>query len=88
VAADVVKSFKDKGIDPEGYVLYTYAAIQIWADAVKKTKTTDPKKVAEALKAPGTWASVLGPMSFDSKGDPKGSGYVFYVWKNGSYAQM
>ena len=27
-AAEVVKRFKDKGIEPEGYVLYTYAAIQ------------------------------------------------------------
>jgi len=87
-AGDVVKSFKDKGIDPEGYVLYSYAAIQIWAEAAKKAKTTDPKKVADAMKATGNWPSVLGPMSFDKKGDPKGSGYVFYVWKNGSYAQM
>lgn len=87
-AADVVKVFKDKSIDPEGYVLYTYAAIQIWADAVKKAKTTDPKKVAAALKATGNWPSVLGPTSFDKKGDPTGSGYVLYIWKNGSYAQM
>ncbi len=87
-AADVVKVFKEKKIDPEGYVLYTYAAVQIWADAVKKNKTTDPKKIAAALKAPGSWASVLGPMSFDKKGDPTGGGYVLYVWKNGAYAQM
>ena len=87
-AAAVVKVFKDKSIDPEGYVLYTYAAIQIWADAVKKAKTTDPKKVAAALKATGNWPSVLGPTSFDKKGDPTGSGYVLYIWKNGSYAQM
>ena len=87
-AADVVKVFKDKSIDPEGYVLYTYAAIQIWADAVKKAKTTDPKKVAAALKATGNWPSVLGPTRFDKKGDPTGSGYVLYIWKNGSYAQM
>ncbi|MGE0419895.1 MAG: branched-chain amino acid ABC transporter substrate-binding protein [Acetobacteraceae bacterium] len=87
-AADVVKSFKDKKIDPEGYVLYTYAAIQIWAEAAKKAKTTDPKKVAQQLKATGNWPSVLGPMSFDKKGDPTGSGYVLYVWKDGSYSQM
>jgi len=87
-AADVVKSFKDKKIDPEGYVLYTYAAIQIWAEAAKKAKTTDPQKVAQQLKASGNWPSVLGPMSFDKKGDPTGSGYVLYIWKNGSYAQM
>jgi branched-chain amino acid transport system substrate-binding protein len=87
-AADVVKEFKAKNVDPEGYVLYTYAAVQVWADAVKKIGSADPKKVAEALKATGNWPTVLGPVSFDKKGDPTGGGYVFYVWKNGSYAEM
>jgi branched-chain amino acid transport system substrate-binding protein len=87
-AADVVKEFKAKNVDPEGYVLYTYAAVQIWADAARKIKSTDPKKVAVALKASGNWPSVLGPVSFDKKGDTTGGGYVFFVWKNGAYAQM
>ncbi len=87
-AADVVKEFKAKNIDPEGYVLYTYAAVQVWADAAKKIGTTDPKKVAAALKASGNWPSVLGPVNFDKKGDVTGAGYVFYVWKSGSYAEM
>lgn len=87
-AADVVKEFKAKNIDPEGYVLYTYAAIQVWADAAKKIKSTDPKKVATELKATGKWPTVLGPITFDKKGDTVGGGYVFYVWKNGSYVEM
>jgi len=87
-AADVVKEFKAKNIDPEGYVLYTYAAVQVWADAAKKAGSTDPRKVAAALKASGNWSSVLGPVSFNGKGDTTGGGYVFYVWKNGAYAQM
>ena len=87
-AADVVKEFKAKKIDPEGYVLYTYAAIQVWADAVKKVGSTDPKKVAAALKASGNWPTVVGPVNFDKKGDITGGGYVLYVWKNGSYAEM
>jgi branched-chain amino acid transport system substrate-binding protein len=87
-AANVVKEFNAKKIDPEGYVLYTYAAIQVWADAAKKVGSTDPRKVATALKASGNWPTVLGPISFDKKGDTTGGGYVFYVWKNGSYAEM
>jgi branched-chain amino acid transport system substrate-binding protein len=86
-AAAVVKEFSDKKIDPEGYVLYSYAAIQIWAEAAEKAKTTDPKKVAEALKA-GAWDTVLGKMSFDKKGDVMVSDYVFYIWHNGEYAEM
>jgi branched-chain amino acid transport system substrate-binding protein len=86
-AAEVVKEFKAKGIDPEGYVLYTYAAIQEWAQAATKAGTTDARKVAAALHA-GTWDTVLGKISFDKKGDPAKSDYVFYIWHSGSYAEM
>ena len=34
----IVKKFKAKNIDPEGYTLYTYAAIQVWAQAAAKAK--------------------------------------------------
>jgi branched-chain amino acid transport system substrate-binding protein len=87
-AAAIVKKFKDKGIDPEGYTLYTYAAMQIWAQAANKAKTTDGKKVAEAIKA-GKWDTVIGPISYDKKGDITGAGYVFYRWdKDGKYDEM
>jgi branched-chain amino acid transport system substrate-binding protein len=87
-AAEVVQKFKAKNIDPEGYVLYTYAAVQIWAAAAAKVNSVDPKRVAEAMKASGPWQTVLGPISFDKKGDVTVPDYVFYVWKNGSYSQM
>jgi branched-chain amino acid transport system substrate-binding protein len=87
-AAAVVKEFKDEGIDPEGYVLYTYASAQVWAEAATKAGTVDPKKVAEMLKSGGPWASVLGDISYDSKGDIKKSDYVWYIWHNGDYKQM
>jgi branched-chain amino acid transport system substrate-binding protein len=86
-AAAVVKKFKDKGYDPEGYTLYTYAAIQIWANAATKAKTVDPKKVAETMRG-GKWDTVLGPISFDKKGDITTIDYVFYTWKkDGSYGE-
>ncbi len=86
-AADVVKAFKAKNIDPEGYVLYAYAAVQVWAEAAAKAGTTDPKKVAAALHA-GTWNTVLGPISYDKKGDVTVADYVFYIWHNGNYQEM
>lgn len=87
-AAAVVKEFKDKGIDPEGYVLYTYAAVQIWAEAAQKAGSTDAKKVAATLKASGPWQSVLGPISFDSKGDITKADYVLYQWHDGNYHEL
>jgi branched-chain amino acid transport system substrate-binding protein len=87
-AAAVVKKFKDKGIDPEGYTLYTYAAIQEWAEAAKKAGTTDPKKVASTLKS-GTWDTVLGNLSYTPKGDITKVDYVMYRWnKDGTYAEL
>jgi branched-chain amino acid transport system substrate-binding protein len=87
-AAAIVKEFKDNGIDPEGYTLYTYAAFQVWAQAASKAGTTDPQKVAAVMRA-GTWDTVLGPMSFDKKGDITGGGWAVYRWdKDGNYEQI
>jgi branched-chain amino acid transport system substrate-binding protein len=87
-AAAVVKKFKDRGIDPEGYTLYTYAAFQIWAQAVEKAKTTDPKKVAEVIRG-GKWNTVLGTIGYDRKGDITALDYVWYIWKkDGSYSEV
>jgi branched-chain amino acid transport system substrate-binding protein len=87
-AAEVVKKFKAKGIDPEGYTLYTYAAMQIWAQAVAKANTLDPKKVAETIRA-GKWQTVLGEISYDAKGDITALDYVMYQWKaDGTYAEL
>lgn len=83
-ATAVVEEFRKKNIEPEGYVLYTYAAIQAWADAVKAAGTTDTEKVTAELDK-GTFKTVLGDLSFDDKGDVTLPGYVFYVWKDGKY---
>lgn len=87
-AKKVVEEFKAKKIDPEGYTLYTYAAIQTWAAGVKKAGSTDPKKVAAALHGGLKAETVLGPIVFDKKGDITVSDYVFYVWKDGNYSEM
>jgi branched-chain amino acid transport system substrate-binding protein len=87
-AKAIVEKFKAKNIDPEGYTLYTYAAMQVWTQAVTKAKTTDPKKVMETIKA-GEWDTVLGKLSFDAKGDIKVIDYVVYKWDaKGNYTEI
>lgn len=87
-AKAIVERFKAKGIDPEGYTLYTYAAMQVWSQAVKKAGTTDAKKVMETIKA-GKWDTVLGPIEYDAKGDIKQIDYVVYKWDaKGNYAEI
>ena len=87
-AKAIVDRFKAENIDPEGYTLYTYAAMQIWSEAAKKVGTTDPKKVMAAIKS-GKWDTVIGPIEFDAKGDIKQLDYVVYKWDNkGAYAEI
>ena len=87
-AKAVVEEFKAKGIDPEGYTLYTYAAMQVWSDAVKKAGSTDTQKVIATIKG-GEWDTVLGKLSFDDNGDLKIIDYVVYKWDDkGNYAQL
>ena len=83
-AAPLVKTFRDKGIEPEGYVLYTYAAIQVFAQAATKAGSVDLDALLKAMKG-ANFDTVLGSLSFDDKGDVTLPGYVFYEWKNGNY---
>jgi branched-chain amino acid transport system substrate-binding protein len=82
--AALVKKFKDGGYTPEGYTLYTYGAVQAWAQAVEKAGGTDAAKVVPALRT-NQFDTVLGKIGFDQKGDVSAPGYVWYVWKDGKY---
>jgi branched-chain amino acid transport system substrate-binding protein len=86
-AAAVVEAFKATGYDPEGYTLYTYAAMQAFAQAAEATKSKDPKKIAEWLRAGNAVQTVLGEIKLDSKGDILDPKYVFYRFSNGKYTE-
>lgn len=86
-AADVVKRLKAKGVEPEGYVLYTYAAVQAWKEAAEKAGSIDAPAVVKALNE-NTIHSVIGDFKFDEKGDPSLPPYAVYRWSNGSYEQI
>jgi branched-chain amino acid transport system substrate-binding protein len=86
-AMEVVKKFKDSGYNPEGYTLYTYAALQAYKQAAEAVGSTDSKKIAEWLRAGNTVKTVLGDITMNDKGDIKDAKYVWYVWKDGKYAE-
>jgi len=87
-AQSAVKEFKATGYDPEGYTLYTYAAIQVFARAAtlaKSIKVTDLSKTMKANK----FNTVIGRIGFNAKGDVIGPDYVVYAWNNdGNYAEL
>ena len=86
-AADVVKEFKAAGIEPEGYVLYSYAALQVFEQAANQAGTNDPAKVLKVMRK-GKFDTVIGSLSFDKKGDVSLPGYVFYEWSKGKYKEL
>jgi branched-chain amino acid transport system substrate-binding protein len=77
---DLVKAFKDKGEDPSGpFVLTSYAAVQLIADGIEKAESTDPFKVAEALRS-GSFETPIGTVEYDKAGDMKSFEFVVYEW--------
>jgi len=80
-AKDMVAKFRAKNYEPEAYTLYSYASVQVMAEAAKAAKSNDPKKVAEKIHSGAKFNTVLGPLSYDKKGDITKLDYVMYIWK-------
>ena len=83
-AAPIVKKFRDAKIEPEGYVMYAYAAMQLFAQAAEQAKSTKYADLEKAMRN-GSFDTVLGKLSFDAKGDNKLPGFMVYQWKGGQY---
>lgn len=70
---------------PNARALYSYAAVQLWAQAVEQAGTTDAIQIAERLRQE-QFETVLGRIGFDAKGDVTGfDPFVWYVWTDGKY---
>ena len=80
-AKAVVEKFRAKNFEPESYTLYSYAAVQIVKQAAEAANSLDPKKIAEVMKSGRKFPTVIGDISYDSKGDITRLDYVMYVWK-------
>ena len=86
-APDVAAAIREEdAYEPEGYTLYSYGAVQAWAQAVEKAGSLKPKAVIDALRA-GSFDTVLGKIGFDEKGDVTGiSTFVWYVFGKEDYS--
>ena len=83
----VVEKLRASGYEPEGYTLYSYAAVQVLAAAFKAVGSNDAEESSAWLKSHPV-PTVLGPKAFDSKGDLKVTDYVVYEWDGqGAYHQ-
>ena len=86
-AKEVVDEFKKAAYDPAGYTLFAYAALQVFADAAGQGKSLKLADLAKALHS-HKFATVLGSIAFDKKGDVVNPDYVLYVWHDGKYEEQ
>ncbi|HEX4042258.1 MAG TPA: branched-chain amino acid ABC transporter substrate-binding protein [Xanthobacteraceae bacterium] len=83
-AKAVVAEFRAKNFEPEAYTLYSYAAVQIIAQAAAAANSLDPKKVADKMHSGMHFKTVIGGISYDKKGDITRLDYVVYKWVKGA----
>jgi branched-chain amino acid transport system substrate-binding protein len=86
-AVEAVKRIRASGFDPEGITLYSYAAVEVIAEAIKRAGTVKLPKVIAALHQ-GSYQTVIGAITFDAKGDVTKPDYIIYRWTKGTYVPL
>jgi branched-chain amino acid transport system substrate-binding protein len=81
-AKSIVERFRAVDYEPEGYTIHTYAALQVWAQAVEKAGRTAADAVVKVMREQ-SFDTVLGTLSFDGKGDLTKHDYAWYLWREG-----
>jgi branched-chain amino acid transport system substrate-binding protein len=83
-AQDAVNALKAEGKSAGGYTLYSYAGVELLAEALIRAKSTSPDAVADELQK-GNFPTVMGNVSFDEKGDITQPIWRICRWSEGKY---
>ncbi|HSK41832.1 MAG TPA: ABC transporter substrate-binding protein [Arenibaculum sp.] len=86
-SAQVVEQLEAENIDPAFFTLYSYAAMQVLAEALKQAESLETPDVIDALRE-GTFDTVVGTIDFDDKGDLTDPAYVVYAWQDGGFEEI
>jgi branched-chain amino acid transport system substrate-binding protein len=78
----VVALLQQADVIPDIVTLSHFAAVQTWAEAVRRAGGGDPKKVVAALRS-GNFETAVGHVAFDNKGDRRDIRYSVLSWKGG-----
>lgn len=81
---DALTAIRALNAEPHGFTVLSYAAAQVWLQGVQRAGSTNAQAVAAAIRqAPLT--TVLGPISFDEKGDIETEypDYSWFIWQKG-----
>lgn len=79
---DAIDRLKQASVAPDLVALYSYVAVQVWAEAVRRAGSGDPKKVVEVLRS-SEFTTPVGRITFDQKGDRRDVSYSLLTWQGG-----
>jgi branched-chain amino acid transport system substrate-binding protein len=84
---DAIDRLKLAGIVPDLVALYSYVAVQVWAEAVRRAGDGDPKKVVAVLRS-SQFTTPVGRIAFDQKGDRRDIQYSLLTWQGGPLTEL
>jgi branched-chain amino acid transport system substrate-binding protein len=79
---EAVDLLKGADVVPDLVALYSFAAVQTWAGAVRQAGRGEPKQVIEALRS-GKFETAVGTVAFDGKGDRRDIRYSLLTLQAG-----
>ncbi len=82
-ADGVTATLRTAGVEPQGYVLPAYAAVQLWAAGRRASGSAEGAVLASTLSGTTT-PTVLGTVGFDPKGDAAIQGFSIFRWQDGA----
>ncbi len=85
-AAQTLRSYEERFGEPGPYSIYGYVAAQVMLEGIRRAGTAEGAPIARALHQ-GVYETVLGPFSFDERGDTRFAPYVVYVTRAGKFVQ-
>jgi branched-chain amino acid transport system substrate-binding protein len=78
-AVDLLNQSK---VVPDLVALSNFAAVQTWAEAVRRAGGGNPNKIIEALRS-GAFETAIGRVAFDQNGDRRDISYTVLSWQGG-----
>ncbi|MGV8936814.1 MAG: branched-chain amino acid ABC transporter substrate-binding protein [Allorhizobium sp.] len=82
----VAARLRNENIEPEGYVLPAYAALEMAVEAAKRS-ATEAKPLAETLVA-ASFATVIGPIAFTKDHELSENPYRLQVWQDNHFVAL
>ncbi len=78
-----LKALQKQGLVLEPQTLFTYGALQVFKEAAERAQSLDTQKIAAIMHSGHVFHTVVGALSYDSKGDLNNPLFAVHKWSKG-----